>query len=240
MHSRMYTSCQAAAALSVMNLFGGCGDGTDDAAPENTSGVHVVGTEDPPPTSPENTSEEFAGNGMAGSESGDLSATDDPADEPIPEGVQRITFRGLRMFVPAEWERQPPASSMRDLQMRVPSGAPGETDAGFVVYGGIAGSVQENIQRWSGQFMADDGSLVEPQVEEMQAGTLRITIVELTGNYTSTMVPGESGADVTMIHAIVETPQREQVFLRLLGPRAVVAANRESLRVGLNSLAPAQ
>ena len=129
---------------------------------------------------------------------------------------------------------------MRDIQMRVPSDLLDQPDAGLVVYGGIGGTVQQNIDRWTQQFTSDDGSEVRPLVEDIWAGDLQIAIVELSGTYTSNMMPGESGSDLTMIQAIVETPAGEQIFIRLLGPNEVVAANRAALRIALEGLAAAQ
>jgi len=228
-----------AAALSIMSLLAACGDDEDSDTLENTSGVHVVDEGGQPTSPPQGVADEGA-SGELGAIIGHPSEPEFPADEAIPEGMQRIMFRGLRTFVPADWESQPPASSMREIQMRVPSQILDKPDAGFVVYGGITGTVQQNIDRWTAQFTGDDGMPVQAQVEDLWVGDLQIAVVELTGDYTSTMVPGESGPDMTMIQAIVETPSGEQIFVRLLGPRAVVAANRAALRAALESLASAR
>lgn len=244
MNSILRSCCAAVSAVVIANLLVACGDDEDDAPIENTSGVHAVDAENESGSTPDQDGGPLGGDTSGSEELGGITgrgtaSPDQPLDE-VPEGMQRIMFRGLRTFVPAGWERQPPASSMRELQMRVPSEILDKPDAGFVVYGGISGTVQENIDRWVGQFTGADGFPVQPAVEDLWAGDLQIAIVELTGDYQSGMAPGESGPDMTMIQAIVETPQGEQIFIRLLGPRPVVAANRDAMRSALESLQPAQ
>lgn len=240
MNHALRIGCGAAAAALVSNVLVACGDGEDEPAMDNTSGVHVVEAEEPALTSPDLGGESDLGGELGAVIGRQPTAPEQPSDEPVPDGMKRIAFRGLRMFVPAEWERQQPASSMREVQMRVPSHILDHPDAGFVVYGGISGTVQQNVQRWTAQFTGHDGMPVQPMVEEFSAGDLRVAVVEITGDYTSAMVPGESGPDMTMIQAIAETPTGEQVFIRLLGSREVVAAHRDALVTGLQGLAPAQ
>jgi hypothetical protein len=235
----LVAGCAGAAACQ---FFCGC-DGSDDSSPpQNTSGVHVVDVDDDQGLPPEESGIQSEA-GEAGAvigraeDDGNASAA---GEEAIPAGMQRITVRGLRMYVPENWQREAPSSTMRDIQMRVPGDLPDTPHAGFVVYGGIGGSVQQNIDRWTQQFTSDDGSTVRPVIEDIWAGDLQIAIVELSGTYTSTMMPGESGGDVTMIQAIVETPSGEQIFIRLLGPRAVVASNNAAFRAALAGLAPAR
>ena len=153
------------------------------------------------------------------------------------DGVAKVSW--LLATLPPEWESQTPSSSMRVLQMRVPAteDQPAAGDATLVAFGGIGGSVDANIQRWVGQFTAEDGSAVEPNIETRNVNGLAVTIATLTGTYDGgAMSAADSGTDRTMIQAIVVRPDGEQIFIRLLGPTATVLANRDAFDAMLNSL----
>ena len=89
------------------------------------------------------------------------------------------------------------------------------------------GGVQDNLDRWYGQFSQPDGraSRDAATLTIKTVGTLRVTAVDLPGTYLgSRMGPGEAPAPRTgwrMLAAIVHAPQG-LVFFKLIGPETVV------------------
>ncbi|MGI9014945.1 MAG: hypothetical protein ACR2GY_11950 [Phycisphaerales bacterium] len=172
-----------------------------------------------------------------GTRSGTSDAEERRNDNANRDGVAEFSW--LLATLPPEWESQTPSSSMRVLQMRVPAGddQPAAGDATLVAFGGIGGSVDANIQRWVGQFTAEDGSAVEPNIETRNINGLAVTIATLTGTYDGgAMSATDSGTGRTMIQAIVVRPDGEQIFIRLLGPTATVLAHRDAFDAMLSSL----
>jgi hypothetical protein len=132
--------------------------------------------------------------------------------------------------VPAAWVSQPPSSSMRLAQFRVPGKAAAE-DAELVVFyfgEGQGGSAEANIARWQSQFSAPDGKPVKPAVQRLQVKGMPASIVELTGTYTRIMGMGAPAAPTTgqtLLAAILETA-KGNLYFQLHGPKAAVAASR--------------
>jgi len=176
----------------------------------------------------------MAGVVVAGAGSGQALAASPPtASPPAKSGVVSVPLLDLTAPVPAPWVSQPPASSMRLAQFRVP-GAAGFGDAEFVVFyfgPGQGGSVEGNISRWESQFTAPDGKPVKAIVRHLTVSRMPVTTVELSGTYARGVGMGPAGAptpDQTLLVAVVETP-RGNLTLQLHGPHPTVTANREAL-----------
>lgn len=142
-----------------------------------------------------------------------------------------FSFMGYTAPVPKDWEPQPPGSSMRVGQYRVPA-AKGSSDAEAVLFyfgKGQGGSVEANVERWVSQFSATDGRPVSPHVEKLKVNGLAVTTVELSGNYArgAGMGPqGDTKANQTLLVAVIETPDGN-ITLQLYGPKETVAAHRK-------------
>lgn len=153
-----------------------------------------------------------------------------PAGQPETSATNEpvASFAGLTGPRPDSWIEEPPASSMRATQFRVPS----EGDAGdaeLAVFANIGGSNDANIARWVGQFTAEDGTGVEPELTALEADGMPVTVVSLSGTYSGMLpsgAPTEAAVNTGFLAAIVETPFTV-LHLRLVGPAATVEANRE-------------
>lgn len=142
----------------------------------------------------------------------------------------------LRLAVPKSWSNQP-AGGMRKAQWEI-AGAKGAAPATLIVYffgGGGAGGVEENLQRWYGQFQPEGGAKqVTPKTEKKKtAGGLSVTMTEVEGRYVAAMMPGGSEKNDEpgwmMLAAIVETPMGPYYF-KMTGPKATVGAARKDFR----------
>lgn len=158
----------------------------------------------------------------------------------VAAGAARVAFLDLEAGVPDGWEREPPASAMRQLQYRIAGDTP-EADARFVVYyfgRGQGGSVQANIARWRGQFSAPDGGAVTPQVERLEVAGMPLTVASFSGRYARGIGTGpqdEARPEQSLVAAVLERPDGPVIF-QLYGPSQTVAAARPAYLEMLRSL----
>jgi hypothetical protein len=137
------------------------------------------------------------------------------------------TAAGITWVVPAGWKIGP-ERQMRVATYMVGSGA-SEADCAVFFFGpGQGGDVQANIDRWIGQFVQADGSPSKDaaKIAEHTINNMKVTTIDLAGNYTASMGGPMSGQKedrpgYRMLGAIVEAPQGP-VFFKLTGPEATV------------------
>lgn len=139
------------------------------------------------------------------------------AIEPAEFTVGRFTFER-----PSAWKWIVPASSMRKAQLEVPAsdGAPAEIT--FFHFGaGQGGGVQANADRWFAQF----GNSNTSQSSET-AGSSRIVRVQARGTFQSGMPGGPTTPleNYALRGAIMEDPDKGDVFVKMTGPAPVVEA----------------
>ncbi len=139
------------------------------------------------------------------------------------------------------WKVQPLKSSMRRAQLVA------ETEAGqaeFIVYyfgPQGAGSAQDNIDRWVGQFSGADGKPVEnPTIVKSDKTGFQTTRVEVAGSFSNSMTPGAAPtmSEQRMIAAIVET-EGGPYYFKFIGPDATVTAHREAFDTLIASIVAA-
>lgn len=132
--------------------------------------------------------------------------------------------------IPSAWESQPPASSYRKAQYRVPGDKKlGDGEMVVFYFGqGQGGTIDANVARWVSQFSTPDGKPVEPKMKKLTSNGIPVTIVELTGSYSRGVGMGPQGSanpDQTLLVAIFETPHGN-VTIQLHGHKSLIAANR--------------
>lgn len=148
-------------------------------------------------------------------------------------------FSGLVGSKPATWQEQRPGGAMRAAEYIVP-GRDGHNQAHIVVFSfppGQGGTVDQNIQRWQGQFKPDEeGNPVVPVVGRLEGALLPITLVELAGDWMQMGAQWHT-PDQLFLAAIVEAP-RGMVVVRFAGETATVEANRGDFLKFAASLKP--
>jgi hypothetical protein len=154
---------------------------------------------------------------------------------------QRVEFLGFHSQVPSRWAPEPPTSSMRVLQLKVP-GAEGAESAALIVYffgPGQGGTVEANVERWKSQFSGPDGSPVVPSITSVEGSQLPATLVELEGSYARGIGVGPSGeaqSDRMLLAAVVETP-KGNLYPQLHGPAELVKSQRADFIAFLKGIA---
>src|SRR5262245_12639357 len=157
--------------------------------------------------------------------------------------TMRHEAAGLRFSVPKTWTRVPAPSDVRAAQYKIP-GASGEASDGELIlfyFGkGKGGGVQDNLERWYGQFTQKDGkpSKDAAVLTIRTVNGLRVTIVDLAGTYTTMMGPmqkAEPKPDYRMLGAIVEGDEGPW-FFKATGPEATIAAAKPDFDALVQSL----
>lgn len=137
----------------------------------------------------------------------------------------------LTFTAPGEWKPIATSSSMRVAQWALPH-VPGDTQDGELVvyyFGGQGGSVEANIERWTGQMKQPDGrpSSAVMKRESRTINGLSVTLVDVSGTYVAEMSPGSSqlhnSPGFRMRAGVVETPNGPY-FIKLVGPARTIAA----------------
>lgn len=144
----------------------------------------------------------------------------------------QVSLHGAEMFhyeVPENWIEEKPQSPMRKAQFRWP-GAEGEEDAEMALFHfpGTGGSIEQNLDRWFGQFSQPDGSDSESRVQKMNMTVdgMKVTVVYLSGTYLKSTTPMMSGPveekpDYAMLAAILESPDGPW-FFKSVGPEKTI------------------
>ena len=135
-----------------------------------------------------------------------------------------VVVHGVLIMPPESWKREPTASSMRAAQYRVPPAEGEVIDATLVVFQGIGGTPEDNIQRWIGQITDKTETPVRETVETEDG--LTISTIRMVGTYSVGSMMGGSGTpepDSIFLGAVISGAEESfPVFLRLVGPRASI------------------
>ncbi len=158
----------------------------------------------------------------------------------LPDG--RLVVGPFSLVAPATWTASPPTSGMRAAEF-VLSAKPGAEATLVVFYFGPkgAGSVDDNLDRWLGQFQQPDGkdSRSVAKIEKTQFGGQDATYVSVAGRFVSGAMPTGGGPidkpDQEMLGAIVASPTGPYYF-KLVGAKSTVDANAAGFRSMLESL----
>ena len=164
----------------------------------------------------------------------------------LAEDVIRSEAVCLRFSIPRAWDRVPATADIGAAQWKLRR-APGDRKDGELVlffFGtGKGVSVQENLDRWRGQFAQPDGrsSDTVAVVTNKAVNGLKVTTVDLAGTYKAgptsdgPLAPPERG--FRMLAAAVEGDAGPWLF-RAIGPEKTISAAKLGFDAMLASLAP--
>jgi len=143
------------------------------------------------------------------------------------EGASPAAVPDLKFTAPSGWIAETPSSSMRKAQYRLPraEGDPEDAEMNVFFFPGEGGSVQDNIDRWIGQFQKSDGSPATGAVSRREVHGISITIVDVNGIYlsgTGMMTETKAMPNFRMLAAVAETSAGPW-FFKLTGPAATIA-----------------
>ena len=147
----------------------------------------------------------------------------------------------FKAVVPAGWVEQTPTSNMRKAQFSLPKAEGDSEDAELVAFyfgQGQGGSVEANIDRWIGQISQPDGSSSKEKAKtsSREVAGKKITLVDVSGTYSNTMMGNASPRPgYRMLAAVIETGEGPW-FFKLVGPEKTVSKWSGSFDQFINSL----
>lgn len=173
-----------------------------------------------------------------------LPAGHPPVPATLPATLAGRPTKQLQYDVPAGWRQVKPTSAMRVAQYEIAPAA-GDAVPGEVAvfhFAGAGGSVEDNMERWIGQFVTADGRPIERSSvrrDTFEVGPFRVHFVELSGHMVISQTLGGSGrptaTEYRLLGAIVETPEGNW-FFKGTGPSATMASAREDMLDMLRSI----
>lgn len=149
----------------------------------------------------------------------------------------------LAFEAPAAWTKKKPKSNIIEVEFEAPA-AKGDEIAGRLTIMGAGGNVEQNIERWYGQFTQPDGSDTKKaaKVEKKSIGGNTVHVVDIAGTYKDSPAGPFAGGktvnreDFRMLAAIIETKAAGNYFIKFYGPKGTIAENEKAFQELLQSL----
>ena len=132
------------------------------------------------------------------------------------------TAGGVRWTAPARW-KSAGSKPMRAATYTIPGATPADDGECGVFYFGAnqGGGVEENLQRWAGQF---EGAST-PKKSERTVSGMKVHLISLSGTYLAPSGPMMQSQGKkpgwSLTGAIVEAPEGN-VFFKCVGPTATI------------------
>jgi hypothetical protein len=146
----------------------------------------------------------------------------------------------ISLTAPESWKKKTPKVRIIDFEYEVPA-AEGDETPGRMTVMGAGGSVEDNINRWIGQFEQKDGSSSKDKTkkEETTIAGQKVYLVDISGTYKDQpgpFAPAVKRDDYRMLAAIISTEKNGQYFVKFYGPKATVGKNEEAFKKMIGSL----
>lgn len=171
-----------------------------------------------------------------------------PAARAADDTPQTVTIADghVKLTIPADWAKKEPRNHIIDHEFEIPAVA-GDERPGRVTIMGAGGSVEDNIDRWAGQFSQPDGSSSreKAKIRKFTVAGQDVTLADISGTYDDKAGPFVPGAGVPrenyrMLGAIVQTKHDGQpsgnYFIKLYGPKNTVAGQEAAFTKMLEGL----
>jgi hypothetical protein len=161
-----------------------------------------------------------------------------PSSRPVRADEMELADGKLVVTTPESWKKKMPKSRIIEHEYEIPA-VDGDENAGRMTVMGAGGSIEDNINRWVGQF---ESKGAKPKKEETKIAGQKVYLVDISGTYKDT--PGGPFAggkpvlreNYRMLAAIIATEKDGQHFIKFYGPKETVAKNEEAFKKMIDSL----
>lgn len=161
------------------------------------------------------------------------------ADTPANAATTVKVFDAGSIVVPSQFLRVKPQSKIVQHEFQV-SSDDSEKIARITMMA-AGGDIDANINRWKGQFSGGDEKSGTIQTKEV--GEITVHLVDINGTFADSMGGGPfSGGrkvqrkDHAMTGAILQTKEGRKFFVKLVGPKGIVDANRKAFGEMIESI----
>jgi hypothetical protein len=144
----------------------------------------------------------------------------------------------LQMTVADNWQKKKPQNNIIEFEFAVPK-AEGDESDGRVTMMGAGGSVDANIERWTGQFEEPDGAAAKPKLKQEKIAGCDVHLLDIAGTFKDK--PPFSGTEVKrpgyrMFAAVIVTKDAGNYFVKFYGPQRTVAENEKAFARMIDSI----
>lgn len=145
----------------------------------------------------------------------------------------------LKLDVPEEWKKANPRMRMIEHEYTLP-GEPGDARLTMM---SASGTVEDNLERWKGQFSGGDEK--KNKSEKFKVGDRTVHLVILNGTYKDMIGGPFAGGrtverpDYAMLGAIIvegDGARGAKYFVKAVGPQPVIEQNIEPFKKMLKGL----
>lgn len=155
------------------------------------------------------------------------------------EEGKAIEFGKYSMQAPKDWEQKQPTVRIIAYEFAAPA-ADGDATDGRLTVMGAGGTIDQNVQRWYGQFTQPDGSNTadKAKVDKKAIAGQTVHTVDISGTYKDQrgpFAPAVERENYRMLGAIVETKEGN-VFFKFYGPQKTIAKHADAFWAMINSL----
>jgi hypothetical protein len=151
-----------------------------------------------------------------------------------------IKFGGgkLQLRVPDAWQKRKPQNNIIEYEFAAPKVDDDEAD-GRITLMGAGGSIEANLDRWTGQFELPDGGAAKPKITQKKLAGCDVHLLDIAGTFKDK--PPFSGTEVKrpgyrMMAAIVASKDQGNYFIKLYGPQRTIAENEKAFNTMIESL----
>jgi len=168
-------------------------------------------------------------------------ATASPAAEPAAGAAEPkaaagpLDLDGVSLIVPEGWQRvDPPTSRIVEAEFAIPKAEGDEFDGRLTIMA-AGGGRDDNIGRWRGEFVIEGQD--DAKTETLTVSGIESTKVDIRGTWKGpSFKPVPPRDNYRMLAVIVPTGQTAAYYLKLVGPKATMAANAEKFDAFVSSL----
>jgi hypothetical protein len=157
-----------------------------------------------------------------------------PSARAADEAPQTVTIADghVKLTIPSSWTKKEPRNRIIEYEFEVPAAA-GDDRPGRLTIMGAGGSVEDNIDRWAGQFSQPDGSGTRDKVKirKLTVAGQEATIVDISGTYDDKVGPfvpgpGVQRPDYRLLGAIIQTKRDGKptgnYYIKFYGPKNTI------------------
>jgi len=143
---------------------------------------------------------------------------------------QTLKLGPVTIVVPKDWTRKKLTSTIIAHEFAAPAAKDDKADGRFTV-SSAGGSVEQNIDRWYGQFTQEDGGDTKKRgkTEKKRIAGHTVHFVEASGTYRDLRPSTSPQKDYRLLGAIIETDDGN-IFLKFVGPKRTIGEHEKAFR----------
>ena len=141
---------------------------------------------------------------------------------------------------PESWQRKKPQTNIIEHEFAAPKAEGDEADGRLTVMG-AGGSIDDNINRWIGQFTQPDGGSTKERatVKKLAVGGQEVHWVDISGTFKDQrgpFAPAVEREGYRMLAAIIVTKNSGNYFVKFYGPQKTIAENEKPFKSMIEGL----